>query len=94
VFRDGSFANRVGTSALAEAATELGVPVLVACETFKLAPFEAPGTPDNEWEDEEPFDLTTAEHVDRYVTDEGDFAPRTSRRSSTRRRFSRTAGRS
>lgn len=75
VFRDGAFANRVGTSDLAARATELGVPVLVACETFKLAPFDAPGPREDEWEDEEPFDLTTAEHVDRYVTDDGDFAP-------------------
>jgi translation initiation factor 2B subunit (eIF-2B alpha/beta/delta family) len=75
VFRDGSFANRVGTSELAATATELGVPVLVACETFKLAPFDALGERDDEWEDEQPFDLTSGEHVDRYFTEEGEFAP-------------------
>ena len=75
VFRDGAFANRVGTRELAATATERGVPVLVACETFKLAPFDAPGPGADDWDDEEPFDLTPAEYVDRYVTDEGDFDP-------------------
>jgi len=75
VFRDGAFANRVGTRELAATATERGVPVLVACETFKLAPFDAPGPGADDWEDEDPFDLTPAEYVDRYVTDEGDFDP-------------------
>ncbi|HEX2111918.1 MAG TPA: hypothetical protein VHF67_10225 [Gaiellaceae bacterium] len=79
VFRDGSLVNKAGTNELAKAANEAGVPVVVACETFKLAPFDAPGDASSEWgdvpADEEPFDLTPAERVDRYVTDEGIFAP-------------------
>lgn len=79
VFRDGSLVNRIGTSALAAAAQERGVPVLVACETFKLAPFDPPGSEDGEWgdiaADDEPFDLTAPDRIDRYVTDEGEFVP-------------------
>ena len=80
VFRDGSLVNKVGTSDLAQAASEAGVPVLVACETFKLAPYDpatAPGVYGvaDEIEDEETFDLTPAEWIDRYVTEEGAFRP-------------------
>ena len=69
VFRDGSLVNKAGTCDLAAAANDARVPVIVACETFKLAPFEAidPG--------ERTFDLTPAERIDRYVTDEGVFRP-------------------
>jgi ribose 1,5-bisphosphate isomerase len=69
VFRDGSLVNKAGTSDLARAANEVGVPVLVACETFKLAPSdpEEPG--------EEAFELTPAESIDKYVTEEGVFPP-------------------
>lgn len=69
VFRDGSLVNKAGTSDLAQAANEAGVPVVVACETFKLAPIEAaePG--------EAAFDLTPADRIDRYVTEEGVFSP-------------------
>jgi translation initiation factor 2B subunit (eIF-2B alpha/beta/delta family) len=69
VFRDGSLVNKAGSNDLAQAANEAGVPVIVACETFKLAPFD-PQEPD-----EEGFDLTPAERIDRYVTDEGEFRP-------------------
>jgi ribose 1,5-bisphosphate isomerase len=67
VFRDGSLVNKAGTSDLAEAANEAGVPVVVACETLKLAPF------DPREHDEQAFDLTPAERIDRYVTEEGVF---------------------
>ena len=67
VFRDGSLANKTGTSTLAEAATRAGIPVIVACETTKLAPFEA------QEPEEDIFDLTRVEFVGRYVTDEGEF---------------------
>lgn len=69
VFRDGSLVNKSGTSDLAKAANEVGVPVLVACETFKLAPSdpEEPG--------EDAFELTPAEQIDRYITEEGVFPP-------------------
>jgi translation initiation factor 2B subunit (eIF-2B alpha/beta/delta family)/8-oxo-dGTP pyrophosphatase MutT (NUDIX family) len=67
VFRDGALANKIGTSKLAKAAKKAGVTVVVACETLKLAPFEA------QEPDEEIFDLTPPEHVDVYVTEEGEF---------------------
>jgi translation initiation factor 2B subunit (eIF-2B alpha/beta/delta family) len=69
VFRDGSLVNKVGTSGLAEAAKQAGVPVVVACEVMKVSPAEARDP------DEERFDLTPAEDIDRFVTEEGDFAP-------------------
>jgi translation initiation factor 2B subunit (eIF-2B alpha/beta/delta family) len=78
VFRDGSLVNRTGTSELAAAAKEAGVPVVVACETFKLAPFD-PAARGSDWSDlpgeDDPFDLTPPTCVDRYVTDEGAFGP-------------------
>lgn len=65
VFRDGSLVNKAGTSDLAKAAKDAGVPVIVACETFKLAPF------DPEEPEEKAFDLTPADLIDKYVTEEG-----------------------
>ena len=69
VFRDGSLVNKVGTAGLAEAAKKAGLPVIVACEVFKLTPAEArdPG--------EERFELTEPRYIDRYVTEEGEYAP-------------------
>jgi translation initiation factor 2B subunit (eIF-2B alpha/beta/delta family) len=69
VFRDGSLVNKTGTSDLAKAASEAGIPIVVACETFKLAPFGA-----QEPEDAA-FDLTPAELIDKYVTEEGVYGP-------------------
>jgi translation initiation factor eIF-2B subunit delta len=68
VFRDGSLVNKVGTRPLAQAARSFGVPVVVACETFKLAPFDPPAP------EEDLFELTPAELIDRYVTEEGAWA--------------------
>ena len=68
VFPDGSLVNKAGTSKLAEAAHDARVPVVVACETFKLAPYE-PQDP------EVRFDLTPPDCIDRYVTEEGEFPP-------------------
>lgn len=70
VFPDGSLVNKVGTAALAGAAKEAGVPVLVACEVIKLVPAE-PFEPT----EEDRFDLTRAESIDAFVTEEGVFAP-------------------
>jgi translation initiation factor 2B subunit (eIF-2B alpha/beta/delta family) len=69
VFRDGSLINKVGTHDLTKAAKEAGVPVVVACEVLKIAPSE-PREPD-----EQRFDLSPPEQIDRYVTEEGEFAP-------------------
>jgi len=65
VFRDGSLVNKIGTRAIASAAKGAGVLVIVACETFKLAPF------DPEPPTEQTFELVPAEMIDRVVTEEG-----------------------
>ncbi len=79
VFRDGSLVNKVGTTSLAEAAKSADVPVVVACETFKLAPYESPAEALEAWdrpaELEAIFEETAPELIDRYVTDEGVFEP-------------------
>jgi translation initiation factor 2B subunit (eIF-2B alpha/beta/delta family) len=69
VFRDGSLMNKIGTAGLAEAAKKAGVPVIVACEVFKLTPAD-PRDPG-----EERFDLTPPQRIDAYVTEEGEFTP-------------------
>jgi len=69
VFRDGSLVNKIGTAGLAKAAKKAGRPVIVACEVIKLTPAE-PRDPG-----EERFDLTPPEHIDAYVTEEGEFTP-------------------
>jgi translation initiation factor 2B subunit (eIF-2B alpha/beta/delta family) len=69
VFEDGSLVNKTGTSGLAKAAKGAGVPVLVACETFKLAPYEASDPKGERW------DLTPPDCIDRYVTEEGAYPP-------------------
>jgi translation initiation factor 2B subunit (eIF-2B alpha/beta/delta family) len=67
VFRDGVICNKIGTAQLAEAASELGVRTVVACELIKLAPVGAPPSP----AEADVFDNTPAEHVDEVVTEEG-----------------------
>jgi translation initiation factor 2B subunit (eIF-2B alpha/beta/delta family) len=69
VFRDGSLVNKIKTNGLAKSAKKAGVPVIVACEVLKLAPVD-PYEPD-----EERVDLTPPSLIDRYVTEEGAFAP-------------------
>jgi translation initiation factor 2B subunit (eIF-2B alpha/beta/delta family) len=70
VYRDGSLLNKRGTRPLAEEATRVGVPTIVACEVIKLAPIDAPSEPVDELGI---FDLTPAEHIDEIVTEEGSF---------------------
>ena len=69
VFGDGAVANKAGTRALAEAAKEAGVRVVVAAEVIKLAPVDGrdPGI--------ERLDLTPPDLIDAVVTEEGAFAP-------------------
>ena len=69
VFRDGAVCNKVGTRPLAEAATQLGIRTIVACEVIKLAPIDAP-----ERIDDEHFDITPLEHIDLIVTEEGVYS--------------------
>lgn len=65
VFKDGSLVNKIGTGGIARAAKDAGVTVIVACETFKLAPF------DPEPPNEPTFELIPTELIDRVVTEEG-----------------------
>ncbi len=65
VFSDGSLVNKIGTRAIASAAKDAGVTVIVACETFKLAPF------DPEPPTEDTFELVPTALIDRVVTEEG-----------------------
>lgn len=67
VFRDGALINKIGTRDLAKAAHKAGVPVIVACEVLKIVP-DDPRDPD-----EERFDLTPPESIERFVTEEGTF---------------------
>jgi translation initiation factor 2B subunit (eIF-2B alpha/beta/delta family) len=69
VFEDGSLVNKTGTSGLAKAAHDAGVTVLVACETFKLAPYESSNPKGERW------DLTSPGCIDRIVTEEGAYPP-------------------
>jgi translation initiation factor 2B subunit (eIF-2B alpha/beta/delta family) len=69
VFRDGSLVNKIGTYDLTRSAKNANVPVIVACEVLKVAPVEGRGA------EEERFDLTPPGQIDRFVTEEGTFAP-------------------
>ena len=70
VYRDGSLLNKRGTLPLAEEATRVGVPTIVACEVIKLAPVDAPADLSDELGS---FDLTPAAHIDEVVTEEGAY---------------------
>ncbi|HSB38848.1 MAG TPA: hypothetical protein VLD13_07150 [Gaiellaceae bacterium] len=72
VFRCGTLCNKVGTRALAEAASDEGVPVVVASEVVKLAPVESRDAPPLT---EPEFELTPPELLDCVVTEEGAFLP-------------------
>ena len=71
IYRDGMLLNRRGTLAIAEAAAAARVPVVVAAETIKLAPFPAPDEP----ADPARTDLTPADLVEEYVTEDGAVTP-------------------
>jgi len=71
VFRDGTLINKIGTTALAEAAAARGTPVVVACEIVKLAPIEAAAAPDLSREERALFELTPPNLITEIVTEEG-----------------------
>ena len=73
VFRDGTLYNKIGTRRLAQAASDLNVPTVVACEVIKLAPFDASDAPELEVDARTLFDLTSPELVDEIVTEEGTY---------------------
>jgi translation initiation factor 2B subunit (eIF-2B alpha/beta/delta family) len=71
VFRDGTLNNKIGTTALAEAAAARGVPTVVACEIIKLAPIEAASAPEPTEAERTLFELTPPELLSEIVTEEG-----------------------
>ena len=71
VFRDGTLNNKIGTTAIAEAAAERKVPVVVACEIIKLAPIEAASAPEPSEPERALFELTPPELLTEFVTEEG-----------------------
>jgi translation initiation factor 2B subunit (eIF-2B alpha/beta/delta family) len=72
VFRCGTLCNKAGTRALAEAAADVGVPAIVACEVIKLAPINSSDAPPLT---EVEFELTPPELIDYVVTEEGAYLP-------------------
>jgi translation initiation factor 2B subunit (eIF-2B alpha/beta/delta family) len=71
VYEDGSIKNKIGTRPLAEAAREVGVRTIVACELLKLVPAAPPAA-----EDEPDLrDTTPPELVEEIVTEEGPTEP-------------------
>ena len=75
VFRCGTLRNKIGTTALAEAAKKHGVPTIVACEIVKLAPIEAASAPEQSEAEKELFELTPPELLSEIVTEEGCHPP-------------------
>ena len=71
VFRDGTLNNKIGTTAIAEAAAEREVPTVVACEIIKLAPIEAASAPEPSEAERTLFELTPPELLTEIVTEEG-----------------------
>ena len=75
VFRDGTLNNKIGTTAIAEAAAARKVPTVVACEIIKLAPIEAASAPEPSEAERALFELTPPELLAEIVTEEGAAAP-------------------
>ena len=73
VFQDGTLCNKIGTTALAEAAQNHGTPTIVACEVVKLAPIDASAAPELTAEERALFELTPPELISEIVTEEGSF---------------------
>src|SRR5262245_43193797 len=71
VFNDGTLNNKIGTTALAEAAAARNVPTMVACEVIKLAPIEASAAPEPSEAERTLFELTPPELIAEIVTEEG-----------------------
>jgi translation initiation factor 2B subunit (eIF-2B alpha/beta/delta family) len=71
VFRDGTLNNKIGTTALAEAAAARKIPTVVACEIIKLAPIEAASAPEPSEAERALFELTPPELLGEIVTEEG-----------------------
>jgi translation initiation factor 2B subunit (eIF-2B alpha/beta/delta family) len=75
VFHDGTLNNKIGTTAIAEAAAARDVPTVVACEIIKLAPIEAAAAPEPSEAERTLFELTAPEMLSEIVTEEGPTPP-------------------
>jgi translation initiation factor 2B subunit (eIF-2B alpha/beta/delta family) len=75
IFRDGTLNNKIGTTALAEAAAARDTPTVVACEIIKLAPIEAASAPEQSEAERTLFELTPPELLSEIVTEEGTVTP-------------------
>src|SRR4029079_5165903 len=75
VFRCGTLCNKIGTTALAEAAQKHGVTPIVACEIVKLAPIEAASAPEQSEAERELFEMTPPDLLSEIVTEEGAVTP-------------------
>jgi translation initiation factor 2B subunit (eIF-2B alpha/beta/delta family) len=75
VYRCGTLCNKSGTTALARAAADNGVPTVVACEVIKLAPIEASEAPEPGPAERDLFELTPPELIAEIVTEEGVYRP-------------------
>jgi translation initiation factor 2B subunit (eIF-2B alpha/beta/delta family) len=71
VFHDGTLNNKIGTTAIAEAAAARSIPTVVACEIIKLAPIEAAAAPEPSEAERTLFELTPPELLTEIVTEEG-----------------------
>jgi len=75
VFRCGMLCNKIGTTALAEAAQKRGVPTIVACEIIKLAPIDVASAPEQSEAERSLFEMTPPELLTEIVTEEGAVTP-------------------
>jgi len=75
VFRDGTLCNKIGTTALAEAAQKRQVPTIVACEIVKLAPIDVASAPEQSEAERELFEMTPPDLLTEIVTEEGAVTP-------------------
>jgi translation initiation factor 2B subunit (eIF-2B alpha/beta/delta family) len=75
VFSDGTICNKVGTTPLAKAAAEAGVPTVVAAEVIKVAPVPGSQAPDFADIERSLFELVPPDLITEVVTEEGPFTP-------------------
>jgi translation initiation factor 2B subunit (eIF-2B alpha/beta/delta family) len=75
VFHDGALCNKIGTTALAEAAQKRQVPTIVACEIVKLAPIDVASAPEQSEAERELFEMTPPDLLTEIVTEEGAVTP-------------------
>ena len=73
ILADGSVVNKIGTSTIAKAANETGIPCYVACETAKFNTQDFLGEPVEV--SQTLFDVTPTKRISAIVTEEGPIEP-------------------